>query len=150
LIAVESVLSNIQKPNKMKIQKLLLAIVVGFIVMFGLAGLFHLVIMKDFFMEKLGGEPSIHYAMLSYAFLAILMSYIYPFGYKGGSPVKEGLIFGILMGLLCRLPLQVLEMGYGRVDLSFVVTEAVWHMVEEGIGGIAIAMVYGKMMIAPK
>jgi hypothetical protein len=134
----------------MKIQKLLLAIVVGFIVMFGLAGLFHLVIMKDFFIEKTGGEPSIHFAMLSYAILAILMSYIYPYGYKGGSLVKEGLVFGILMGLLCRLPLQVLELGYGRGDLSFVVTEAVWHAVEEGIGGIAIAMVYGKMMMAPK
>jgi hypothetical protein len=128
----------------MNTQKMLLAVVAGFVVMFGLAGLFHLVIMKDFFIQKLGGSPLIQYPILSYLILAILMSYIYPQGYKGGSLLKEGLVFGILIGLVCRVPSEVLELGYGRGDLAFVVTEGIWHMVEEGIGGIVIAYVYGK------
>ena len=128
----------------MNTQKMLVAVVVGFVVMFGLAGLFHLVIMKEYFQSKLGGDPMMMYPPLSYFILAILMSYIFPHGYKGGSPIREGLMFGILMGLVCRLPLQVLQLGYGRGDLSFVLTEAVWHMIEQGIGGIAIAYVYAR------
>jgi len=128
----------------MNTQKMFLAVVVGFIVMFALAGLFHLVIMGDFFREKLGGEPMMQHVILSYLILAILMAYIYPHGYKGGSFVKEGLRFGILMGLMARLPLEVIQLGYGRADVSFVVIEAVWHMVEQGIGGIAIAYMYGR------
>jgi hypothetical protein len=128
----------------MNTQKMLLAVVVGFIVMFGLAGMFHLVLLKDFFQAKLGSDPMIQYPLLSYFILALLMSYIYPQGYKGGSFVKEGLMFGILMGLVCRVPLEVLELGYGRGDLSFVLTEGIWHMVEQGVGGIAIAFMYKR------
>ena len=72
------------------------------------------------------------------------MAYIYPRGFKGGSFIKEGLTFGILMGLMVRVPQQVLYLGYGHGDISYVLTEAVWHMVEQGVGGIAIAYVYGK------
>jgi len=132
----------------MNMQKMLLAVVVGFIVMFGLAGLFHLVIMKDFFIQKMGGSPMIQYPIASYVILAILMSYIYPQGYKGGSLIREGLVFGILMGLMCRVPWEVVELGYGRGDIPFVLTEGIWHMVEEGIGGIAIAFMYGKTKTA--
>ena len=60
----------------MKPQKMLLAVVAGFVVMFGLAALFHLVIMGGFFREKLGGDPLIQYPILSYVILAILMAYI--------------------------------------------------------------------------
>jgi hypothetical protein len=134
----------------MKIQKMLLAIIVGFIIMFVLTGLFHLVIMKEYFISKVGPLNDVQYAMISYGILAILMSYMYPKGYQGGSPVKEGLVFGILMGLTCRVPWEVLELGYGRGDWSFVMTEALWHSVEEGVAGIAIAMVYGKSLMAVK
>ena len=124
---------------------MLLSIVVGFVVMFGLAGLFHLVIMKDYFEAKAGVMTSMMYPMLSYFILAILMSYLYPLMKGGGSAIKDGLCFGIVVGLLCRVPLQVLHLGYGTGDWGFIITEGVWHSIEEGIGGIAIAMVYGRM-----
>ena len=58
------------------------------------------------------------------------------------------MVFGILMGLMARVPWEVLELGYGRGDWSFVITEGIWHMVEEGIGGIAMAHVYGRAITA--
>ena len=125
-------------------QKMLLAIVVGFVVMFGLAGLFHLVIMKDYFEAKVGVASSMMYPILSYAILAVLMSYMYPMINKGTSAIKDGLCFGILVGLLCRVPMEVLHLGYGSGDWGYVITEAIWHSIEEGIGGIVIAMVYAR------
>ena len=128
----------------MNAKKMFLAVVVGFVVMMVLGLLFHLVIMGDFFKEKMGGEPMPQYVILSYLILAVLMAYIYPHGYKGGSFVKEGFRFGLLMGLMIRLPLQVLMVGYGKADWSLVIVEAIWHMIEQGIGGIAIAYMYGR------
>jgi hypothetical protein len=125
-------------------QKMILALIVGFVVMFGLAGLFHMVIMKDYFITMLGGQPEMMYTFLSYFILALLMSIFYPMMNKAGSVIQSGLIFGILVGLLCRVPLLVLHVGYGNGDLRFVITEGVWHAIEEGIGGIAIAMMYQR------
>ncbi len=123
---------------------MILAIVVGFVVMFGLAGLFHLVIMKDYFDAKAGVPSGMMYALISYGILAILMAYIYPMMNMAGSVIKAGLCFGILIGLICRVPLEVLQLGFGRADWGFVITEGIWHSVEEGIGGIAMAMIYAR------
>ncbi len=64
--------------------KTLLAALAGFIVMFVLAGLFHLVIFADFFSQRVGTATSLLYPILSYIILALLMAYIFPHGYKGG------------------------------------------------------------------
>ncbi len=48
------------------------------------------------------------------------------------------------MGLMARVPWEVLELGYGRGDWTFVIVEAVWHVIEEGIGGIVIAYIYTR------
>ena len=61
----------------------------------------------------------------------MLMAYLYPKGYSEGSPVGEGLKFGILIGLIWILPLGL-------------ILDAVWHLVEEGAGGIVIGLVYGR------
>jgi hypothetical protein len=125
-------------------QKMILAIVAGFVTMFVLAGLFHLVLMKEYFIAKAGNMSSISYALLSYGILSILMSYMYPMMSRTGSVIRDGLIFGILIGLICRVPWEVLELGYGRGDWGFVITEGVWHSIEEGVAGIVIAMIYAR------
>jgi len=37
---------------------------------------------------------------LAYLMVGIIMAYMYPKGYEGGSPVGEGLKFGAIIGLL--------------------------------------------------
>ena len=43
--------------------------------------------------------------------LAFLMAFIYPYGYQGGAPVKEGMRFGAIMGLLWILPWSLVIVG---------------------------------------
>jgi uncharacterized membrane protein YoaK (UPF0700 family) len=130
----------------MKTQKMLIAILVSFVVMFVLAGVFHLGIMKDYFIQQLGPMSSIQFALTSYLILAVVMAYIYGKHWnRSGNLIANGLVFGILMGLMCRVPWEILEIGYGRGNFNFVMTEGIWHMVEEGVGGIMIAIVYGKV-----
>jgi len=114
--------------------------------MFILGGLWHMLIMHDFY-EKYGGEsalaePNMLFIILGVLILATLMAYMYPQGYKGGSAVKEGLRFGVVIGLLWILPLSLIMVGVMGASKKLVVVDTLWHLFEQGIGGIVIGYVY--------
>ena len=75
--------------------------------------------------------------------IAILMAYTYPIGYKGGSAVKEGFRFGALIGLIWVLPVSLIFSGAWNYPLVAVIVDSAWHIVEQGVTGIVIAMIYG-------
>lgn len=124
----------------MKIKKFIIAWVVGFVAMSGIAALWHLVIMGWFYDIK----PQLPFIVLAYLILAALMSYAYPIGYKGGHPAKEGVKFGIFIGLLWILPLQLILASAGRTTFTIGLVDAAWHVVEQGVGGIVMGLLYGR------
>ena len=86
----------------MDFKKFIIALIAGFIVMFLLSGLWHVLILGDFYRSltpMVRKQYQMPYIALGYFVFAVLMAYIYPKGYQGGNPVPEGLRFGILMGL---------------------------------------------------
>ena len=131
----------------MNVKKWFLAGLVGFVVMFILSGLWYMLIMDAFYREQVGAlmreQYNFIFIALGYLVMAFLMSYIYPIGYKGGSPAKEGLRFGVLIGLLVWLSSNLILYGAHNMTLSATLVDSSWHIVEEGIGGIVIALVYG-------
>lgn len=133
----------------MNLKKMLMATAAGFMVMFGLAGLWHMLLMADFYQDHTLGnqltEPQAAYIALGYLVLALLMSYVYPVGYKGGSAVSEGLKFGLVMGLIWVLPHGLVMHGVVESSAQLLVIDSIWHLAEEGIGGIVIGLVYGKV-----
>lgn len=132
----------------MDTKKMLYAWLAGAAGMIILGFLWHTVILGDFYDTHLAAvardEPKMPFVILGYLVLALLMAYMFPLGYKGGSAVTEGLRFGILIGLLWILPLQLVFHALLNIDLTGGLVDAGWHVVEQGVGGIIIAMVYGK------
>jgi hypothetical protein len=129
----------------MNTKKMVIALFASFIVMFLLAGLWHMVIMADLYSGPNSlVEPMLYFIALGYFVLALIMTYIYPKGYKGGKPVIEGLKFGILMGLLWILPLSLVLYGVMGGSGTVIIVDVIWHVVEQGIGGIVIGLVYGS------
>jgi hypothetical protein len=120
----------------------------GFAVMFALSGLWYMVLMSKFYRAQDQGimreQFNFLFLVLGYIVLAFLMSLIYPIGYKGGSLVKEGLRFGVLIGLVVWLTANLTLHGVLNNTLASALVDSVWHIVEQGIGGIVIALVYGK------
>jgi hypothetical protein len=120
----------------------------GFAVMFALSGLWYMVLMSKFYRAQDQGimreQFNFLFIVLGYIVLAFLMSLIYPIGYKGGSLVKEGLRFGVLIGLVVWLTANLTLHGVLNNTLASTLVDSVWHIVEQGIGGIVIALVYGK------
>ena len=132
----------------MNVKKFVLSWVAAVVVTFLLGVLWHLFLLADFYEPQLQGlareEPNMAVVIVGHLILGFLMALVYPIGYKGGSPVKEGFIFGALIGLIWILPLSVILRGVWNLPLIGVIVDAPWHVVEEGIAGIAIALVYGK------
>lgn len=131
----------------MEVRKLILATVLGLAVMMFLSGLWHGLAMRDFYATHsptLREVPLLRIIGLGYLLLGVLMAVIYPKGYEGGSPWLEGVRFGMFMGLLFTLPRGLVLYGSEGCHTGLVVVvDAAWHLVEQGGGGIAIALVHG-------
>ena len=131
----------------MNVKKLALATLAGAVVILALGFLWHQVVMGSFYVEQSEAvardEPKMLFIILSGIVLGLLMAWIYPMGYTGGSPVKEGARFGAFIVILWILPLLLIFHVVWNVSLTLVIVDAAWHVVEEGLAGIAIAFVYG-------
>jgi hypothetical protein len=135
----------------MNVKKLVLAGLAGFVVMFLLALLWYTVT-QGFYTAQFSGierpEPEasrfIWWIVLGYLVGSFLMAYIYPIGYKGGAPVKEGLRFGLLMGLIMTLPVVLILYGGYSFPQAGLLVDAIYQVIEKTIGGAVIALVYGS------
>jgi hypothetical protein len=57
----------------------------------------------------------------------------------------EGFRFGALIGILIALPLNVLFVGMFGVGMGAVYVDLPWHVIEQGVTGLVIGVVYGKI-----
>ena len=135
----------------MDLKKCVFATIAAAIVMVLLAGLWYEILMKDWYADHPGmselilrAKPLLLYIGLGYLVLAALMAYIYPKGIEGTNKVINGLKFGALMGLLWIFPIHLVLYGVTEVfSLSVIGVDTLWHIVEQGIGGLIIALIYG-------
>ena len=131
-------------------RKFVLGALAAFVVGFLLSGLWHVLLMADFYESNAVGamrEPPLFWAIgLGYLVVGLIMAYMYPKGYEGGSPIAEGLKFGAVIGLLWWFPTHLVL--YGALDgpFSIVLVDGAWHLVEEGLAGIALGLVYGRQV----
>ena len=130
----------------MNYKKLIIVTVVTGFSMWVISGLWHNLILANFYAsETEASHEGIGILLIAYLILALIMSYIYPLGYKGGRPIVEGLRFGTLIGLLWVFPHELAMVGAHGDSILYVFKNAVWHMVEQGIGGIIIGLIYQRV-----
>ena len=133
----------------MNTTKYLIATLAGLVVMFLLGGLGHELILPaitgpDPLASVMLEEPSMIGIAVGYLVLALIMAYMYPKGVEGTSKAGNGLKFGVLIGLLFSLPISIIFYSvYEGVTISMIIAEAIWHSIEQGLGGLAIAYGYG-------
>ncbi|MDH5680053.1 MAG: hypothetical protein OEZ36_00580 [Spirochaetota bacterium] len=135
----------------MNIRKWILSALASSVVMWALAGIWHKLAIPLFSRaeDNVKHEGTAIIA-LAYLILAVLMAYVYPKGYQGGKPSWEGLKFGVLMGILWVFPHSLAMAGAHDESIAYVFQNAAWHVVEQGIGGIVIALIYGKSALSGK
>ena len=129
---------------KVNLKKVLIATFTGGIGMWAVAGIWHNLVMANLY-QSVQKHDSIGLFLIAYLILGLLMGYMYPFGYKRGKPIWEGLRFGIVVGILWVFPHGLVMAGAHGDSMIYLFKNAAWHMIEQGIGGIIIGLVYGKI-----
>lgn len=132
----------------MNAKKLTLATIVAFIIMVLLSSLWYMVIMGDYydreFTEVQRPEFKMAWIFIGYLVAALLMAYIYPIGYRGGSPAGEGLRFGLLIGLIMALPSALVYYGVWTIPFGATLIDAIYLIIEKIAGGLVIGLIYGR------
>ncbi len=132
----------------MNAKKMLQAWLAGFVVMYVISFIWYLLIIAAYSAEQFAAVNrevlSMTLITLGYLVLSFLMAYIYPIGFKGGTPLQEGLRFGVLLGLVVSIPTALIYSGVYNMPLVASLINAVYHTVEITCGATVMALIYGS------
>ena len=124
----------------------LLGLVGAFVVMFSLSGLWHQVLMGDYYAAIMPSvtraEPNMVVIACGYLITAAIMAFMFPIGYKGGPGLTEGLRFGAVIGLLWWLPANIVLSGVYETTVASALVDGAFHVAEGAAGGIVIGLLY--------
>ena len=129
---------------KKRLIKLLLASLTGGLGMWIIAGLWHNLILPAVNENIEAHHEGIGIMLIAYLILAFMMSYIYSLIDKGEKPLMEGLRLGIIIGIVWVFPHGLAMAGAHHTSIIYEIKNTFWHIIEQGVGGIIIAAIYGK------
>jgi hypothetical protein len=109
-----------------------------------IAGIWHNLIMANLYEDVHATHDGLGLLLAAYFVLATFMVYLYPAYRRGNHPVVNGFVFGAIIGLLWVFPHGLAMAGAHDTSVIYVVKNSVWHMVEQGIGGIVVGLIFGR------
>ncbi len=128
-------------------KKLVLAGVAGFVGMFAFGYIWHVPLLGEFYGQQTGPialpEMAMPTIILAEIIRAFLLAYIYPLGYKGGSPGMEGHRFGVLMGLFTAMLPLVYVSQLNFASFNWFCVEGLFFVIQGAIAGLIVALIYG-------
>ena len=131
-------------------KKFLFATLASTAVMFALAGLYTGVLADEFIVNNvdpalLRSPPNLMLVASGYFLLALLMALLFPrLGRLSKSPAISGLYFGLATGVCWLMPYSLVLFGVYKFPYVALPLDFAWALVEQGIGGLVIGLIYGK------
>lgn len=117
------------------------------LVMLILGGAWHMGIMSSFYKmyapSTAPANPNILIIAAGYLVLGFLMVHLYTM--FENKTISTGLILGIIAGILWVTPHGIIMIAANGIPSHFILVDGLWHVVEEGIGGLVLALVYSKV-----
>ena len=126
------------------------AVIAASVVMFSLAGLYTGVLARAFIASHvdqslLRTPPNLILVFFGYFVLALLMSVLYSRLVRvTGSPAWSGLRFGVVAGVCWLMPYSLVLFGVYKFPYVALPLDFGWALLEQGIGGLVIGLIYGK------
>lgn len=112
----------------------------------GLAGLWHQLIVPQFYVEaRHADHAGTGIIFLAYLVLGGLMACLYSPFHQPHRRWISGIRFGALMGLLWVFPHELAMAGAHGEKLAYVFQNGAWHVVEQGWGGLVLAWIWPKL-----
>jgi hypothetical protein len=140
----------------MNIKKFLLAALAGFVGLNIAYIILEGVLLSDYIdrviIQPAGAQPAgeltgetIVLSLVAIVAMSLIMAYVYPKGYEGGSPLAEGLRFGVLMGFFYGIPFTFFFGTMFPISFGAILVMALATTLEVAVGGVLIGLVYGRM-----
>jgi hypothetical protein len=115
------------------------------ITMWIIAGLWHNLILPAITENVEAHHEGIGIMLIAYIILAFLMTWLFTLIPSDNStPLLNGLKLGIIAGILWVFPHGLVMAGAHGTSIFYEIKNTLWHIVEQGIGGIVIALFYLK------
>ena len=119
--------------------RLFLATVAGGIGMWVVAGLWHNLLLPIINDNVTAHHDGLVIGLIAYFILAILLAFLYLQSYRRENIFFEGAGIGIVVGILWVFPHGLIMAGVHDTSIIYEIKNTLYHMVEQGIGGIIIA-----------
>jgi len=134
----------------MNIKKIILATISYLVLTMAIAYPWHMIWFHDLY-AGMGvytrPEPSIPLGMLAMFSQGIVIAYLYPFFYKGGSPVLQGIKFSIIMGVVVYSVMGFAMAAKININpiTTFLFYSLVFQLIQFILTGAALGLIYGKI-----
>jgi hypothetical protein len=131
-------------------KKTIFATIAASVAMFSLAGLYTGVLAREFIATHLNpallrSPPNLVLVFFGYVVLALLMSVLYRrLVHVNGSPAWCGVRFGMAAAVCWLMPYSLVLFGVYNFPYTVLPLDFAWALVEQGIGGLVIGLIYGK------
>jgi len=135
----------------MNTKKFVLATIAGFVAnvvaYFILEQLVFKGYMQNSFYDAIGAsvEGSPVLPLIAVLVMVLIMAYLYPKGFEGGSPVAEGLRFGLMFGLFLGVPFSLFTGAMFSLNIAVMLVLILITILELMAVGVAVGLVYGEM-----
>jgi len=132
-------------------KKIIMSWLLSFLVMFGLAGIFNSIIIADFVSENISSEllqqsPNMIFIIAGYTLLALLMTLLFSRVVNENQySVKYGFVFGVFSSIFWLLPYSLVLHGVYNFPSIALLIDSGWALIEQGLGGVVIALVHKKL-----
>lgn len=124
--------------------RLTLATISSGLIMWIIAGLWHNLILPGINENIHPHHEGIFIMLIAYFILAFLMTLLFAMIFNKSNPLTLGIKLGIIVGILWVFPHGLAMAGIHETSILYEVKNALWHLFEQGIGGITIALFFRK------
>ncbi len=130
-----------KQKNRIFFQLITSSVLSGFI-MWVIGGLYHNLIMPSINENIRPHHEGLGIALLAYILLGLLMSYFYLNSKEIEDSLLKGIKIGVIVGILWVFPHGLTMAAVHESSISYQITNTLYHIIEQGIGGIIIFVTF--------
>ncbi len=134
----------------MDVKKIILATASYVVLTMAVAFPWHMIWFHDLYLEMgayTRAEPSIPLGMTAMLVQGIIIAYLYPFYYRDGNPLVQGIKFSLIVGAVIYS-----VMGFAmaaKIDINpistFLLYSLIFQCIQFVLTGAALGLIYGKI-----
>jgi hypothetical protein len=138
-----------KEPTMTNYKKIALATLSYVVLSMLIAFPWHMIWFHDLY-EKMGAvtraEPIVPLGMLSMLIQGAVIAYLYPFWYKGGHPVFQGIKFSFIAGLLIYTVMGFATAAKMNIEpvSTFLIYHTAFQAIQFTLTGAALGLIYGR------